>query len=145
MLTTNFPNEGLFIRYFKELWLQKARMWCVGNCNISHARQDTNSTVESFHSNLKQILYSSQKKLIGHWMDWPIYHLVSDVLTHYWYGVQCKIFGYIKNKKCEGISLVLCFGPVTSRPLMFCYTHMWMTLLSWHLAIIHPRCGPCMP
>jgi hypothetical protein len=36
-------------------------------------------------------------------MDWLIYHLVSDVLTHYWYGVQCKIFGYIKNKKCEGI------------------------------------------
>jgi hypothetical protein len=36
-------------------------------------------------------------------MDWFIYHLVNDVLTHYWYGVQCKIFGYIRNKKFEGI------------------------------------------
>jgi hypothetical protein len=36
-------------------------------------------------------------------MDWLIYHLVGDVFTYYWYGVQCKIFGYIKNKKCEGI------------------------------------------
>jgi hypothetical protein len=36
-------------------------------------------------------------------MDWLIYHLVGDVLIHYWYGVQCKIFGYIRNKKCERI------------------------------------------
>jgi hypothetical protein len=36
-------------------------------------------------------------------MDWLIYRLVSDVLTHYYYGVQCKIFGYIRNKKCERI------------------------------------------
>jgi hypothetical protein len=36
-------------------------------------------------------------------MDWFIYHLVSDVLAHYSYGVQRKIFGYIMNKKCERI------------------------------------------
>jgi hypothetical protein len=36
-------------------------------------------------------------------MDWLIYHLVEDVLTHYRYDVQCKIFGYVRNKKQEGI------------------------------------------
>jgi hypothetical protein len=36
-------------------------------------------------------------------MDWFIYHLVGGVLTHYWYGVQCKIFGYSRNKEQEGI------------------------------------------
>jgi hypothetical protein len=36
-------------------------------------------------------------------MDWFIYHLVDDVFTHYWYGVQSKIFGYIRSKKCEAI------------------------------------------
>jgi len=36
-------------------------------------------------------------------MDWLIYNLVGDVLIHYWYGVQCKFFGYVKNKKQEGI------------------------------------------
>jgi hypothetical protein len=36
-------------------------------------------------------------------MDWLIFHLVGDVLTHYWYCVQCRFFKYVKNKKQEGI------------------------------------------
>lgn len=36
-------------------------------------------------------------------MDWLVYHLTGDVLTHYWYGVQCKAFGFVRNKKHEGI------------------------------------------
>jgi hypothetical protein len=36
-------------------------------------------------------------------LDWLIFHLVGDVLTQYWYNVQCKLFGYVKNKKQEGI------------------------------------------
>jgi len=35
--------------------------------------------------------------------NWLIFHLVEDALTHYWYGVKCKLFGYVKNKKQEGI------------------------------------------
>jgi len=42
-------------------------------------------------------------------MDWFIYHLVGDVLIHYWYGVQCKIFGYIKNNFFEGIVINVMF------------------------------------
>jgi hypothetical protein len=44
-------------------------MWCVGNHNIPHARQDTNSTVESVHNNFKWILHSSREKIIGRQMD----------------------------------------------------------------------------
>jgi hypothetical protein len=51
---------------------------------------------------MKRILYSSWKKLKGRKMDWLIYNLVGDVLTHYWYGVQCKMFEYVKNLKQEG-------------------------------------------
>ena len=36
-------------------------------------------------------------------MDWLIYHLMGDVLTYYWYNVQCKAFGFIRNTKQEGI------------------------------------------
>jgi hypothetical protein len=42
-------------------------------------------------------------------MDWLIYHLVGDILTHYWYGVQMKIFGYIRNKKQKGIVVNVIF------------------------------------
>jgi hypothetical protein len=74
-------------------------MWCIGNQNIPHIEQDTNAAMESFHNNMKQILYSSREKLSRCKMDWFIYNLVSDVLIHYWYGVQCKKIDYVKNKK----------------------------------------------
>jgi hypothetical protein len=36
-------------------------------------------------------------------MDWLIYHLTGDVLTHYWYVVQCKLYGFIPNKTAERV------------------------------------------
>ncbi len=36
-------------------------MWCVGNHNTPHAKQDTNVVVESFHSNMKQIFLFSKE------------------------------------------------------------------------------------
>jgi hypothetical protein len=37
-------------------------------------------------------------------MDWLIYHLTRDVLHHYWYAVQCKLYGYIRNKNAEWVA-----------------------------------------
>lgn len=36
-------------------------------------------------------------------MDWLIYYLVGNVVTNYWYDVQCKVFGFIQIKKHKGI------------------------------------------
>ena len=49
-------------------------------------------------------------------MDWLIYHLTGEVLTHYWYGVQCKAFGYIWNRKHEGIVVLAIIRASTSIP-----------------------------
>ncbi len=68
------------------------------NRNIPHVGQDTNTAIDSFHTNMKWILYSSQEKLTSCKMDWFIYNLVGDVKTHYRYMVQCKTFKYVKNK-----------------------------------------------
>jgi len=62
-------------------------MRCVGNRNIPHARQDTNVTMESFHSNMKQILMLSRDWFIIRRLDWLIFHPIGNVFTHYWYGV----------------------------------------------------------
>jgi len=83
VMPTNYPNAFQFIAYLKDHWTHKVTMWCVGNCNIPHARHDTNVVVESFHSNMKQIFFSSKEQFIGHIMDWLIFHLVGDVITHY--------------------------------------------------------------
>ncbi len=69
ILANVYANAPRFMEYLKKHWLPKANMWCVGNRNIPHIGQDTNSAMESFHSNMKGILYSSRKKFIGHRMD----------------------------------------------------------------------------
>jgi hypothetical protein len=52
---------------------------------------------------MKSILLSSRKRLNARRMDWLIYHLTGDVLTHYWYAVQCKLYGFIPNKTVERV------------------------------------------
>ena len=97
------PRAVSFMKYMHDSWRSKTAMWCVGARRIPHAGQNTNAAIESYHSNLKSILNSSKDRFVGRRMDWLIYHLVGDVLTHYWYGVQCKAFGFIRNTKQEGI------------------------------------------
>ncbi len=64
-------------------------------------------SMESFHNNMKRILYFSREKFTKHKMDWLIYHLVGDVLTHYWYGVWCKSLGLYKTKNKKASLLML--------------------------------------
>ena len=45
----------------------------------------------------------SKERFVGRRMDWLIYHLTGEVFTHYWYGIQCKAFGYVRNRKHKGI------------------------------------------
>ena len=102
-ITYTRPRAVSFMRYMTKFWRDNIAMWCVGARRIPHAGQNTNSAIESYHGNLKTILNSSKDRFVGRRMDWLIYHLMGDVLTHYWYGVQCKAFGFIRNTKQEGI------------------------------------------
>ena len=102
-LRVTFPAADGFVSYFEETWSGKTAMWVTGNRNFPHCGHDTNAAIESYHANLKSILTQSRQKLCGRRMDWLVYHLIGDVLTHYWYGVQCKLYGFIKNRKAEGI------------------------------------------
>ena len=36
-------------------------------------------------------------------MNWLVFHLIGDVLTHYWYGEQCKLYDFVKNRKLKEI------------------------------------------
>ena len=102
-LRHTFPEAEGFVSYFEDTWTGKTTMWVTGNRNFPHCGQDTNVAIESYHANLKIILTQTRQKLSGRRMDWLVYHLIGDVLTHYWYGVQCKLYGFIKNRKAEGI------------------------------------------
>lgn len=68
-----------------------------------HVKQNTNAALEFYHSNLMSILNLVKDRYVGRQMDYLIQHLMSDVVTHYWYIIQCKAFGFISNMKQEGI------------------------------------------
>jgi hypothetical protein len=98
-----FPHAASFFEYFTKQWIRKADMWVTGFRNIPHAGQDTNAVVESYHANMKAMLATERRRMHGRRMDWLIYHLTGNVLHHYWYAVQCKLYGYIKNKNAERV------------------------------------------
>ena len=103
MIANSHPRATTFMRYIKDVWRPKTSMWCVGARRIPHVGQNTNAAIESYHSNLKSILHAAKERFVGRRMDWLIYHLTGDVLTHYWYNVQCKTFGFVRNRKQEFI------------------------------------------
>jgi hypothetical protein len=65
LLENKVPHPTHFMKYLQKHWLHKAAMSCVGNCNIPHASQDTNALIESYHTNVKWILFCSRERLIG--------------------------------------------------------------------------------
>lgn len=62
-----------------------------------------NATIDSCYGNLKSIMKPSHECFDGHRLDSLTYHLVGDVVMHYWYAVQCKFSSFIRNKKQERI------------------------------------------
>ena len=102
-LTLERPNASRFLKYMTKHWRHKAGMWCINSRNILHAGQNTNAVIQSYHGNLKSILRSSRERFDGRRLDWLIYQLVGDVITHYWYVVQCKLLGFVRNKNQERI------------------------------------------
>jgi hypothetical protein len=66
-------------------------MWAIRYKNIPHIGQHTNVAIESYHGKLKFILTSSRQRFTSRRIDWFNYHLVGNILTHYWYALQCKV------------------------------------------------------
>jgi hypothetical protein len=51
-----FCEANPFWVYIKAQWLSKTRIWVVGHLNLSYVGQDTNASIEIFHSDLKATL-----------------------------------------------------------------------------------------
>ena len=100
-LRGNFPIVNNFWAYFYSQWADKTHMWVVGHRNLPYAGQDTNAAIESYHSNLKATLRASKGRAHGRRLDWVIYELTEDILSHYWYQAMRKQHGFVPNLKQE--------------------------------------------
>jgi hypothetical protein len=100
-LRESFPIVSNFWAYFDKQWADKTQMWVVGHRNLPYAGQDTNAAIESYHSNLKATLRASKGRAHGRRLDWVIYELTEDILSHYWYQAMRKQHGFVPNLKQE--------------------------------------------
>ena len=100
-LRDSFPIVSNFWAYFDRQWANKTHMWVVGHRNLPYAGQDTNAAIESYHSNLKATLRASKGRAHGRRLDWVIYELTEQILSHYWYQAMRKQHGFVPNLKQE--------------------------------------------
>jgi hypothetical protein len=84
-------------------WVSKMHMWMTSFQNVLHAGQDTNATVESYYTSTKTTMNGARQKFQGRQMDLLIYQLTKDVITHYWYALHCKLYGFWANRNIERI------------------------------------------
>ena len=100
-LMDSFPIVSNFWAYFDKQWGDKTHMWVVGHRNLPYAGQYTNAAIESYHFNLKATLRASKGRAHGRRLDWVIYELTEDILSHYWYQAMRKQHGFVPNLKQE--------------------------------------------
>ena len=100
-LMERFPVVSNFWDYFIKQWADKTPMWVVGHRNLPYAGQNTNAAIESYHSNLKATLRASKGRAHGRRLDWVIYELTGEILSHYWYQAMRKQHGFVPNLKQE--------------------------------------------
>jgi hypothetical protein len=86
-----------FWAYFNKQWADKTHMWVVGHRNLPYVGQDTNATIETYHSNLKATLRASKGRTHGRRLDWVIYELTWEILSHYWYQAMRKQPMFVPN------------------------------------------------
>ena len=77
------PSTKRFMKYIDKHWRKKIGMWCISNRNIPHAGQNTNAGIESYHANLKRILYLDKQRFMGRRLDWTADELKDKVTSHY--------------------------------------------------------------
>ena len=78
------PIVNNFWTYFTKPWTNKTHMWIVGHWNLPYTRLDTNAAIENYHSNLKATVRASKGRAYGRHLDWVIYELTMEILSHYW-------------------------------------------------------------
>jgi hypothetical protein len=64
-LQSTWLGAKRFTNYLRTQWRSKIADWCIAFQNVPHTGQNTNVAVESYYSNLKNILFSSKQKLVG--------------------------------------------------------------------------------
>lgn len=97
-LAKDIPKATEFWVYFQKEWGTNTLSGVVGDRNLCYAGQDTNATIESYHTNLKAMVRQSKGCYHSRRVDWTIHQLVGDVLNHCWNMALQKQHVFVINK-----------------------------------------------
>ncbi|GLJ55025.1 hypothetical protein SUGI_1181210 [Cryptomeria japonica] len=81
-----FKDEKIFIDYFQKTWCHDERriaMWAKKFRGFSHANQETNGSLESYHFQIKSCHLNDCSKKCTRRMDWLIHTLLQKVEPFY--------------------------------------------------------------
>ena len=98
-LMASYLAVSNFWAYFNKQWVDKTHVWVVGHRNLPYAGEDTNVAIESYHSSIKATLCASKGRAHGRRLDWVIYKLKGEILSHYWYQAMWKQHAFVPNLK----------------------------------------------
>ncbi|GLJ40912.1 hypothetical protein SUGI_0846320 [Cryptomeria japonica] len=99
-----FKEEKKFIDYFQNTWCHdesRIAMWAKHFRNFSHANQETNASIESYHSHIKSHYLSDRSKKCTRRMDWLIHTLLHRVEPFYKNKRYLQLSGFLTNFKKE--------------------------------------------
>jgi hypothetical protein len=75
-----------------------AKLWMVGFCRVPHSNQNTQASIDFYHAILKHWFSFETKGLRGHYINWLVWRLTTNVAWHYMHQAEMKRQGFIKNK-----------------------------------------------
>ncbi|GLJ18412.1 hypothetical protein SUGI_0326200 [Cryptomeria japonica] len=99
-----FKDEKKFIEYFQKTWCHDERriaMWTKHFRGFSHANQETNASIESYHFQIKSRHLSDRSKKCTRRMDWLIHTLLHKVEPFYKNKRYLQLSGFLNNFKKE--------------------------------------------
>jgi hypothetical protein len=80
-----------------------AELWMVDVRKVPHSNQNTQASIESYHSALRRWFALDTKGLRGHRIDWLVWRLKNNHRTPLHAHISNEKRGFIKNKVMEGI------------------------------------------
>jgi hypothetical protein len=105
-------------------------LWMVGVRKMPHSNQDTQASIESYHSALKHWLALDTKGFKWHRIDWLVWRLTTTIAHHYMHTLEMKNRGFIKNKVMEAI-ITRSVQKATPIPLTHVYQPTFESAGAW--------------
>ncbi|KAL3691667.1 hypothetical protein R1sor_005318 [Riccia sorocarpa] len=102
---SRWREQRAFIQYYEKNWHWRIRRWAKAYRNYPHSNQDSQGSIERWHSTLKQYLRGSKKGKMSRQVVWLISMLTDKVEPFFYCASELKQQGQTRNRIVASIVL----------------------------------------